>query len=104
MKRPTNWSLYLQGLNKKIKFISTIGSEALVRAENLRKSADVIAAITIDTLSGKVYAFDNVIHEAKKHKGQSIVASVRVSLVFIDNSILESPRADRQRLVAKSSE
>ncbi|CBY35118.1 unnamed protein product [Oikopleura dioica] len=56
-------------------FISTIGSEALVRAENLRKSADVIAAITIDTLSGKVYAFDNVIHEAKKHKGQSIVAS-----------------------------
>ncbi|CBY13845.1 unnamed protein product [Oikopleura dioica] len=61
-------------------FISTIGSEALVRAENLRKSADVIAAITIDTLSGKVYAFDNVIHEAKKHKGQSIVASVNIEL------------------------
>ncbi|CAG5110526.1 Oidioi.mRNA.OKI2018_I69.chr2.g4919.t1.cds [Oikopleura dioica] len=62
-------------------FISTIGSEALVRAENLRKSADIIAAMTIDTLSGKVYAFDDTIRKAKKHKGQSIIASNLRSLL-----------------------
>ena len=35
--------------------------------------------MTIDTLSGKVYAFDDNIHKAKKHKGQSIIASVSFS-------------------------
>jgi len=65
-------------------FISAIGAEAVVRAENLAKQADIIAALTVDTLKGTVRAFDPDIHSARPHKGQSAVAA-RVRSVLHSN-------------------
>ena len=47
-----------------------LGTLALLAAENLVDSADVIGSLTLDALQGTVVAFDERIHEVRPHAGQ----------------------------------
>jgi histidine ammonia-lyase len=51
-----------------------MGLLATMQAETLADSADVIAALTVDALRGTDVAFDERIHAARPHAGQSAVA------------------------------
>jgi histidine ammonia-lyase len=50
-------------------------SEALLRAENLARHADLACALTIDALKGTDRAFDPRIHAARPHPGQQLSAA-----------------------------
>ncbi len=52
-------------------FSTAIGTLALLRAENLARTADVIAALTVDVLSGSQRAFDRRIQLSRPHPGQA---------------------------------
>ena len=47
-----------------------VGILALLAAETLADTADVIGALTLDALSGTDAAFDERIHQARPHRGQ----------------------------------
>jgi histidine ammonia-lyase len=47
-----------------------VGALALLAAETLVDSADVIGALTLDALRGTDAAFDERIHQARPHRGQ----------------------------------
>jgi len=51
-----------------------VGALALLRAETLADSADVIGAMSLDALRGTDTAFDERIHRARPHAGQQRVA------------------------------
>lgn len=55
--------------------ISALCAEALVRSEIAAKSADIIAALSLDVLKGTYKALDPKIHESRPHPGQISVAS-----------------------------
>jgi histidine ammonia-lyase len=52
-----------------------IGTLALLAAEILVDSADVIGSLTLDALQGTVVAFDERIHKARPHAGQLTTAT-----------------------------
>ena len=52
-----------------------VGLVALIEAETLADSADVIAALSLDALKGTDAAFDERIHAARPHVGQMQVAA-----------------------------
>jgi histidine ammonia-lyase len=52
-----------------------VGILALLAAETLVESADVISALTLDALRGTDVAFDERIHRARPHPGQSKTAA-----------------------------
>jgi histidine ammonia-lyase len=52
-----------------------VGTLALLAAENLAETADVIGAMTLDALHGTDVAFDERIHAARPHAGQKHVAA-----------------------------
>jgi histidine ammonia-lyase len=52
-----------------------VGALALLAAETLVDSADVIGSLSLDALQGTVVAFDERIHQARPHAGQMITAS-----------------------------
>jgi histidine ammonia-lyase len=52
-----------------------VGALALLAAENLAATADVIGAMTLDALHGTDVAFDERIHAARPHAGQMTVAA-----------------------------
>jgi histidine ammonia-lyase len=54
--------------------IAALLSRAVIQARRLVRSADVIGALTLDTLLGSDAAFDPRIHEARPHPGQIVVA------------------------------
>ncbi|DAZ95887.1 TPA: hypothetical protein N0F65_009089 [Lagenidium giganteum] len=54
--------------------ITSIGAEAVVRAENVAKCADVAVALSLEVLMGTVNAFHPRIHEVRPHVGQQLVA------------------------------
>uniref|UniRef100_A0A1I8B824 Histidine ammonia-lyase n=1 Tax=Meloidogyne hapla TaxID=6305 RepID=A0A1I8B824_MELHA len=75
--------------------VSSIGALAVVRAENLAKQADVIAALTLDVLKGTTRAFDAKVHKVRPHKGQNLVAGRLRALLHSDlnrSEIAESHR------------
>ena len=51
-----------------------IAGLALLEAESLARTADVIAAMTVDALLGTDVAFDPRIHAARPHAGQGASA------------------------------
>lgn len=55
-------------------FITALGTEAVVRAERVAVTADVVAAITLEALRGTYKAFDPCIHAVRPHPGQVAVA------------------------------
>ncbi|HET7871753.1 MAG TPA: histidine ammonia-lyase [Terriglobales bacterium] len=52
-----------------------VGTLALLAAENLAETADVVGAMTLDALRGTDVAFDERIHAARPHAGQMKVAA-----------------------------
>ena len=52
-----------------------VGSLSLLAAETLAETADVLGAMTLDALQGTDVAFDERIHAARPHAGQSKVAA-----------------------------
>lgn len=65
------------------------GVLSLVSAETLADSADVIGAMSLDALRGTDVAFDERIHKARPHSGQSLVAA-RVRRMLEGSSLRES--------------
>lgn len=65
-------------------FITSIGAEAVHRAELIARQADVIAALAIDVLQGTPRAFDKDIHGNRPHPGQQVVAAVLRALLDSD--------------------
>ncbi len=56
-------------------FGAAVGTLALLRAENLARTADVAAALSIDVLLGSQRAFDRRIQAARPHPGQAVSAA-----------------------------
>jgi len=54
--------------------ICSIGAEALTRAKQVARAADVVAALTLEALRGSATPFHPFIHQARPHKGQELVA------------------------------
>jgi histidine ammonia-lyase len=55
--------------------MTSIASHALHEAMLLEKSADIIGALTLESLHGIIDAFDPRIHDVRKQAGQVVVAS-----------------------------
>ena len=55
-------------------FMTALGCEALVRAENCVATADVVSAMSLEALKGSVRAYTAAIHKARPHAGQSLSA------------------------------
>jgi histidine ammonia-lyase len=68
-----------------------VGTLALLAAETLVDSADVIGALTCDALKGTDAAFDERIHKARPHPGQMRTAA-NLRKLLADSSIRESHR------------
>ncbi|KAJ3295255.1 hypothetical protein HDU79_009576 [Rhizoclosmatium sp. JEL0117] len=66
-------------------FITSLGSEAVVRAQNACEAADVITALSLEVLKGTVKPMDEKIHKARPHAGQIEVAR-RIKAVLTDKS------------------
>ncbi|XP_004348121.2 histidine ammonia-lyase [Capsaspora owczarzaki ATCC 30864] len=65
-------------------FMTAHGTEALVRATRAALQADVIAALTLETLHGTHRAFDEKIHRARPHTGQIECAARLRSLLHTE--------------------
>ena len=62
-------------------FIASYGSEALVRARRLARTADVVLAMSFEALMCTVAPYAQMIHHARPHRGQQLVAMRRRSLL-----------------------
>mmetsp|Transcript_100272 Transcript_100272/g.189100 ORF Transcript_100272/g.189100 Transcript_100272/m.189100 type:complete len:651 (-) Transcript_100272:53-2005(-) len=54
--------------------IASLGSEAISRAEQIARTADVVCALTLEVLCGTVRAYHPLIHHVRPHSGQQEVA------------------------------
>jgi histidine ammonia-lyase len=68
-----------------------VGTLALLAAETLADSADVIGSMTLDALRGTDVAFDERIHRARPHAGQ-ITAAANLRRMLEGSEIRESHR------------
>jgi len=68
-----------------------VGTLALLAAETLVDSADVIGALTLDALRGTDVAFDERIHQARPHAGQ-IKTAANLRRMLEGSQIRESHR------------
>lgn len=68
-----------------------VGSLALLSAETLVDSADVIGALTLDALRGTDVAFDERIHRARPHAGQ-VKTAANLRRILEHSQIRESHR------------
>src|SRR3954471_22287017 len=68
-----------------------IGTLALLAAETLADSADVIGSMTLDALRGTDVAFDERIHRARPHAGQ-IASAANLRKMLEGSEIRESHR------------
>jgi histidine ammonia-lyase len=57
-------------LNNGTQVMAGLGVLSFLEAENLVKTADLIAAMSIDALKGTPRAFDKLVHNLRPHKGQ----------------------------------
>ena len=62
--------------------ITALLSHAVIQAHRLVRSADIIGALTLDTLLGTDVAFDARIHDARPHAGQIATARGLRQLLF----------------------
>ncbi|WP_346267305.1 histidine ammonia-lyase [Halalkalibaculum roseum] len=71
--------------------MSAYGSYVLEKSLALTKTADLIAAMSLEALQGSIKPFDERIHEIRPHKGQKEVAQ-NVRDLLMNSEILESHR------------
>jgi histidine ammonia-lyase len=69
--------------------MAAVGGLALHRAERLTRLADVAGAMTLEALKGTPVAFDERIHAARPHRGQTEVAA-HLRELLRDSQIRES--------------
>ena len=69
--------------------MAAVGGLALQRAERVARVADVAGAMTLEALKGTPAAFDERIHAARPHRGQSEVAA-HLRELLRDSQIRES--------------
>ncbi|KAF2892694.1 hypothetical protein ILUMI_13477 [Ignelater luminosus] len=75
--------------------ITSIGAEAVERAMQIARQADVVAALTLEVLKGTSRAFDSDVQMIRPHKGQIAVAKRLRALLHSDtypSQIAESHR------------
>lgn len=75
--------------------ITSLGAEAVERAQSIAQQADIVAALTLEVLKGTTKAFDSDIHALRPHPGQVEVALRFRSLLDSDHhpsQIAESHR------------
>ncbi|CAL8261350.1 unnamed protein product [Merluccius merluccius] len=65
--------------------ITSLGAEAVERAQSIARQADIIAALTLEVLKGTTKAFDSDIHALRPHPGQIEVAFRFRSLLDSDH-------------------
>ncbi|XP_045623762.1 LOW QUALITY PROTEIN: histidine ammonia-lyase [Procambarus clarkii] len=75
--------------------ITSIGAEALERAETVARQADVVAALTLEVLKGTSRAFDSDVHKLRHHKGQIEVARRIRALLHSDTFTSEIAESHR---------
>ena len=68
-----------------------VGLLAIMQAENLTDTADVVAGLSVDALRGTDVAFDERIHAARPHAGQ-FVSAHNLRLMLEGSQIRESHR------------
>jgi histidine ammonia-lyase len=73
-----------------------VGSLALLEARTLAMTADVVGAISLDTLQGTDVAFDERIHLARPHAGQTVVA--KHMRIMLEGSALRERHRDCKRV------
>jgi histidine ammonia-lyase len=71
-------------------FMAILGAHAVSEARNLCKSADIIAALSLDAIRGSLSPFDKRIHDIRPHEGQKQVAANFRELFQEHDEILES--------------
>jgi histidine ammonia-lyase len=76
--------------------MSAVGILALLRAERLAATADVVGAMTLEALFGSHRAFDARIHEARPHPGQA--ASAANLRALLQESSIEHSHQDCARV------
>ncbi|XP_046890017.1 histidine ammonia-lyase [Hypomesus transpacificus] len=75
--------------------ITSLGAEAVERAESIARQADIIAALTLEVLKGTTKAFDSDIHALRPHPGQIEVAMRFRSLLESDHRPSEIAESHR---------
>ncbi|KAJ4937961.1 hypothetical protein JOQ06_002589 [Pogonophryne albipinna] len=75
--------------------ITSLGAEAVERAEAIARQADIIAALTLEVLKGTTKAFDSDIHKLRPHPGQIEVALRFRSLLDSDHHPSEIAESHR---------
>ena len=73
-------------------FMACLGAFAVVDAETLCKSADIIAALSLEAIRGTLRAFDPRVHEVRKQAFQGKVAANLRDLLAGDDQIMDSHR------------
>lgn len=64
--------------------ITSFGAEGVVRAVQIARQADVVAALTLEVLKGTSRAFDSDVQKIRPHKGQIAVAKRLRALLHSD--------------------
>ncbi|KAK5867151.1 hypothetical protein PBY51_011667 [Eleginops maclovinus] len=75
--------------------ITSLGAEAVERAQAIARQADIIAALTLEVLKGTTKAFDSDIHKLRPHPGQIEVALRFRSLLDSDHHPSEIAESHR---------
>lgn len=73
-------------------FMTTLAAFAVEEAQLVARSADVIAALSLDAIKGTLRAFDPRIHQVRPHHGQGLVAENFRNLFASHDPIMESHR------------
>lgn len=77
--------------------MTSYGCVALDRAIRLAKTADIVAALSVEALKGTDRAYDARLHDARPHNGQRAVAA-NMRRLMADSEIRESHRHDDDRV------
>ncbi len=76
-------------LNNGTAVMLSLGIIAFIEAQNLMRTADVISALTVDTLRGSIKAFDPKISDLKPHTGQ-VISAKNIFNLLQNSEILNS--------------
>lgn len=75
--------------------ITSIGSEAVSRARSVARTADVVAALTLEALKASARPFHPAIHSSRPHRGQELVAGRLRNLLCFGGEASEITRSHK---------
>lgn len=73
-------------------FMSAYGIWSLIHAQRLLKLANIIGALSLDAFDGRIEAFDELVHNARPHKGQKKTAQAIQQLLKGSEIITQSKK------------